>query len=284
MEVNETTNRADVERTTKIAVIRHPIDRFLSGFVNKCLRPSTTEEYDCYGCGQSLSCFVQHFRAQLWDVYRENDPNYNFFITNHLAPQTWYCNFKEHLRDYVFIKHSHGRYGLSKMATEMNKILTHAGSPSSLRSEITDAILVGRSHHSTFSSKHRRRAEHELYSNKTLLHIITELYYYDFLIFDFAWPTRVAQSEEVPALACPDTRFLDFPSRPTKPSVVDCPVSDLKDKLRYRLMDPYTTCSSYKKHGENARAACRLPRSFHSAPYWETLTCVDGQWQPNRGC
>lgn len=127
-------------------------------------RPSTTEEYDCYGCGQSLSCFVQHFRAQLWDVYRENDPNYNFFITNHLAPQTWsvrispalctlfqqiastnirfrYCNFKEHLRDYVFIKHSHGRYGLSKMATEMNKILTHAGSPSSLRSEITDAIL-----------------------------------------------------------------------------------------------------------------------------------------------
>lgn len=52
-----------------------------------------------------------------------------------------YCNFKEHLRDYVFIKHSHGRHGLSRMATEMNKILTHAGSPPSLRSEIIDAIL-----------------------------------------------------------------------------------------------------------------------------------------------
>ncbi|WKY08832.1 hypothetical protein Q1695_001759 [Nippostrongylus brasiliensis] len=156
-------NETELEGTTRFAFIRHPIDRFLSGYVNKCLLPSSNEikygVFDCYGCKQSLSCFIERFHDQIWDVYKKNNSELKYFIINHLAPQTWYCNFKNRLRDFVLIKYSRESRGISAMANQLDVVLRHAEIPLYLRKQIAEAIIAGESHHSTYHTVHRQRAE-----------------------------------------------------------------------------------------------------------------------------
>ncbi|VDL71328.1 unnamed protein product [Nippostrongylus brasiliensis] len=139
-------NETELEGTTRFAFIRHPIDRFLSGYVNKCLLPSSNEikygVFDCYGCKQSLSCFIERFHDQIWDVYKKNNSELKYFIINHLAPQTWYCNFKNRLRDFVLIKYSRESRGISAMANQLDVVLRHAEIPLYLRKQIAEAIIV----------------------------------------------------------------------------------------------------------------------------------------------
>ncbi|KAK6756367.1 hypothetical protein RB195_014652 [Necator americanus] len=165
---------------TRIAFIRHPLDRFLSGFVNKCILKTSNEEEDhCFGCAESLSCFVEIFRSQIWGVYS----NKQIAINEQRS-----CNFKEHLRDYILIYFGSGGESATKGADDMYRVFEYAGVPEHLRDEIRREISVGKSHHSTFSTVHRLKAEQELFSNQTLLKMVTELYYYDFVIFGHALP------------------------------------------------------------------------------------------------
>ncbi|KAL6742183.1 hypothetical protein Aduo_015360 [Ancylostoma duodenale] len=172
----------------RIAFIREPIDRFLSGFVNKCILKTSHETDSCYGCGSNLNCFVEEFRKQLWDVYTKNNPNYRFLITNTLAPQSWYCDFKEHIHDYVYIRYGNHSNGELGMVSQLHDVLKHAGIPQNLLTDIIESMLDGKSHHSTFFTDYRRMAANELYSNHTLLRMVMELYYYDFIIFDYPIP------------------------------------------------------------------------------------------------
>src|SRR5690242_12483993 len=43
-----------------LAVIRHPLDRFISGFVDKCVVKATWRDHEerCNGCRNNLTCFV----------------------------------------------------------------------------------------------------------------------------------------------------------------------------------------------------------------------------------
>ncbi|KAK5971551.1 hypothetical protein GCK32_015556, partial [Trichostrongylus colubriformis] len=210
---------------TRLVFIRDPIDRFLSGFVNKCILKGLNETVEyCFDCHSDLNCFVEAFREELWTIYersgRQRSP-----IGYHLAPLTWNCNFKDHLHDYIFLRHANGTSGVQFMAMELYRILERAGVPKSQLEDIKNAVLgrpddlleklklhhlalskidafypnsrvemiceipVGKSPHSTSSSIDRAEAERQLYGNKTLLKTVIELYYYDFLIFGYSIPS-----------------------------------------------------------------------------------------------
>lgn len=173
---------------TRLAFIRHPIDRFLSGFVNKCILKGPYEylEY-CFGCKSNLNCFVDELRRELLRIHDANG-EYDSPIGAHLAPLTWYCNFKENLHNYVFVRHENGSEGVRRMGAQLYNIFKSVGVPTSQRDDIKQAVLVGKSPHSTSSSSFRVEAEHELYANKTLLRSVIELYYYDFIIFGYEIP------------------------------------------------------------------------------------------------
>ncbi|KAI1702104.1 sulfotransferase family domain-containing protein [Ditylenchus destructor] len=77
------------------AVIRHPIDRLLSGFLDKCISHPIyldtgveEDKFTCHGCGANFTCFVinQYHRI----MAQSQQPEYR--ITNadiHFFPQSW---------------------------------------------------------------------------------------------------------------------------------------------------------------------------------------------------
>ncbi|KAK6045520.1 hypothetical protein COOONC_16975 [Cooperia oncophora] len=143
-ERNVIRNRPDAEDllgSTRIAFIRDPIDRFLSGFVNKCILKGPYEfvEY-CFGCKSDLNCFVEAFRKELWTIY-ETKGHHQSAIGYHLAPLTWHCNFKEHLRDYIFLRRANGTAGIQNTAKELYRVLESVAVPKSQREDIKNAVL-----------------------------------------------------------------------------------------------------------------------------------------------
>ncbi|VDM74040.1 unnamed protein product [Strongylus vulgaris] len=125
----------------KFAVVRDPIDRFLSGYADKCYPkrlPLPPER--CFGCEQNLSCFVETLLSNLRNITR--DPNATKYMeTSHFAPQTWSCNFKEHLHDYIIIKYESGQQGIRNIAFQFDDIFRLAGVPNYHRSEILKEML-----------------------------------------------------------------------------------------------------------------------------------------------
>ncbi|EYC05364.1 hypothetical protein Y032_0082g1540 [Ancylostoma ceylanicum] len=76
-------------RRVKFAVVRDPIDRFLSGYADKCYPkqlPLPPER--CFGCEQNISCFVETLLSKLRDLL-QNERATNYMETSHFAPQTW---------------------------------------------------------------------------------------------------------------------------------------------------------------------------------------------------
>ncbi|KAK6755001.1 hypothetical protein RB195_013771 [Necator americanus] len=76
-------------RRLKFAVVRDPIDRFLSGYADKCYPkqlPLPPER--CFGCEQNINCFVETLLSKLRDLLR-NSNAMDYMETSHFAPQTW---------------------------------------------------------------------------------------------------------------------------------------------------------------------------------------------------
>ncbi|EYC05368.1 hypothetical protein Y032_0082g1540 [Ancylostoma ceylanicum] len=109
-----------------------------------------------------------------------------------------YCNFKENFNDFIIIKYESGHRGIRNVASQFDDIFTLAGVPSHHRAVIRKEMLVGRTIHSTSGTTLRRHVEMLLYSNRTLLQMITQLYYYDFIVFGFKFPnlTEISQRYE----------------------------------------------------------------------------------------
>ncbi|WKY08132.1 hypothetical protein Q1695_007546 [Nippostrongylus brasiliensis] len=103
----------------------------------------------------------------------------------HFAPQTWYCDFFD---NFEIFKYRNGPEGSAYMADQLDSIFERAGIPKTIREKIHSEVRVGRSYHSTHGSEERKQAEQTLMSNKTMLKMLTKLYYYDFIVFDFPLP------------------------------------------------------------------------------------------------
>ncbi|VDO65751.1 unnamed protein product [Heligmosomoides polygyrus] len=111
----------------KFAIIRDPVDRFLSGFVDKCLQEPDqfAREFRCLGCAEDLLCFAERLFHLLYRMAlkREHIEREVWYVARHFAPQTWYCDFKTHLTDYTIIKHHPGANNTQLLAVSLDGIL-----------------------------------------------------------------------------------------------------------------------------------------------------------------
>ncbi|VDK46023.1 unnamed protein product [Cylicostephanus goldi] len=127
---------ADVLGTRlKFVVVRDPIDRFLSGFLDKCLRSPPAL---CFGC-RTIGCFIMAMHSRLWGAYKSSRPTHHI-MENHLAPHR-YCDFKDHLQSFIVIKYKNGQNGSLELANILDDIFKSAMVPKLLRDTIRREIL-----------------------------------------------------------------------------------------------------------------------------------------------
>ncbi|KAL6733791.1 hypothetical protein Aduo_004408 [Ancylostoma duodenale] len=167
-------------------IVRDPVDRFISGYVDKCLKEHAQRNNTCYKCRHDLRCFIRNLHASLRNVLKHNGGN--FYYDRHFAPQTWYCDFRDHLLNYTIIKYASGKEGYLKMATDFDTLFEKAGVPSHEREVVRSELLKGSTHHSTHGSQEALDVRDLLLSNEDMLAKIIEIYYHDFIEFDFPFP------------------------------------------------------------------------------------------------
>ncbi|WKY05875.1 hypothetical protein Q1695_006242 [Nippostrongylus brasiliensis] len=79
----QTARKRTGRRRIEFAVVREPLERFLSGFVDKCLH-----EKQCYSCNGDMGCFVSKLTTSLFRYYRDENSSSDFHL-DHFAPQNW---------------------------------------------------------------------------------------------------------------------------------------------------------------------------------------------------
>ncbi|CAJ0955157.1 unnamed protein product, partial [Mesorhabditis belari] len=91
----------------RYSVTRDPIERFVSGFLDKCLYSKNisggsyeNRKNPCGNCGGNITCFGEFIFSELSSIVRTNLKKYTL-ETEHFAPQNWNCNFKEAFAKYT---------------------------------------------------------------------------------------------------------------------------------------------------------------------------------------
>ncbi|EPB70980.1 hypothetical protein ANCCEY_09925 [Ancylostoma ceylanicum] len=120
------------------AVVRDPFERLISGYVDKCIREYSKSKKSCYDCPQNIRCFVHKLYASLRQTLN-NDGVINFL--HDLAPQNWYCDFRNPSHNYTIIKYEDSEGGYSKIGAEFDELLNRAGVSSNERVVIKGKLL-----------------------------------------------------------------------------------------------------------------------------------------------
>ncbi|PIC54976.1 hypothetical protein B9Z55_000444 [Caenorhabditis nigoni] len=90
---NEFTELKKIEKWQKMsifAVVRNPVDRFVSGFTDKCLREKVWRKYKsrCASCRTNLTCFVDKMYDRMMK-FAKNPYKGIDFDDSHFFPQSW---------------------------------------------------------------------------------------------------------------------------------------------------------------------------------------------------
>ncbi|GMT35191.1 hypothetical protein PFISCL1PPCAC_26488, partial [Pristionchus fissidentatus] len=97
-----------VKATKLLTIVRDPLERFISGYVDKCLKETRNKlgGKHCYGCGRGdIMCFVneQYKRVLLYSMGELKAGQRSYYDT-HFFPQNWYCGFNRALANYTIIR------------------------------------------------------------------------------------------------------------------------------------------------------------------------------------
>uniref|UniRef100_A0A7E4UZU5 Carbohydrate sulfotransferase n=1 Tax=Panagrellus redivivus TaxID=6233 RepID=A0A7E4UZU5_PANRE len=171
------------------AIVREPVDRFLSGFVDKCVRqPYNPKNGYCNGCASNMTCFIQSEYKRIITNSKKAIPSRNF-EDRHFFPQSWRCNFETEFDRYKFIQYSSNPTFEDQFLSKLFKIFQKQGVPKQRIAYINDQLSGGRTVHSTVESEARKFFEERLLSSPFLLEYVFRMFYWDFQLFQFKLPS-----------------------------------------------------------------------------------------------
>ncbi|EYB90098.1 hypothetical protein Y032_0223g2654 [Ancylostoma ceylanicum] len=178
------------------AVIRDPLERFVSSYVDKCIREGGYPR-GCYDCERDLLCFMQNLKKFLLAYI--DDPLIgieHIYIRRHFAPFSWYCNFGETLNTTHIVRLNLQQRG--DVARHINEILMKAGVQYRQRNYIQEELLKRLPNHSTNGAEERSEVERSVLSDPIIFQHFIDIYYYDYVIFGYKLPqiSRIKPEKE----------------------------------------------------------------------------------------
>ncbi|CAD6196722.1 unnamed protein product [Caenorhabditis auriculariae] len=158
-------------------VKRHPIDRFISGFIDRCIRLG----HNCHGCGFDIACYVKKLYEKLEIVV--NHPQDIHIDDFHVAPQNWFCQMEQNLNRLNFLRYSSD--STETFLLDLTAALKEEKvNPSTIR-HIGAQISSRSASHETKSSRIRPFLENLINSRKDLQQTLQAIYYWDFVLLDY---------------------------------------------------------------------------------------------------
>ncbi|CAB04541.2 Sulfotransferase domain-containing protein [Caenorhabditis elegans] len=174
--------------TTKLAIIRDPVERFLSGFVDKCIHEAEKKDYRCYGCNKDMVCVLkeQYERFKLIAEGRLLSFSYE---DRHFAPMSWFCDFdSETIKNYRFLFFGETEEKQSQTIRELMNIFSVHGVDNGTISHIFQELSANRTKHSTSGSAIREKIGKEMRSDPEAMRLLHLIYENDYRIFKLQSP------------------------------------------------------------------------------------------------
>ncbi|PAV83783.1 hypothetical protein WR25_22943 [Diploscapter pachys] len=166
-------------------ITRDPVERFVSGFVDRCIRKPTGKR-PCSGCGKNLTCFVVSEYKRMIDQSRSGYIPLTFEDV-HFFPQTWRCNLYKEYPHMRFIRYSSDPS--KTLSKELIAELRRQDVPNNKIDFITSRLVSGRkTEHTTVHSPVRKFIEQRLRSSQFLMEFIVKMFFYDFELLEYEFP------------------------------------------------------------------------------------------------
>lgn len=176
-----------------LAIVRDPVERFLSGFVDKCIRQPRAPNF-CLGCGANLSCFVHKEYARMLAESRRVAME-RTWEDMHFFPQSWRCNFRTLFANYTLLRVPNPRMQRQPFVDQLMTFLVHqiGIGPSIaqfLRQQLDPSAAGGaaRTLHTTDGTRVREFIEQRLRASPYLMEFVVRMFWYDFRLFGFPVP------------------------------------------------------------------------------------------------
>ncbi|CEF60905.1 Sulfotransferase family-containing protein [Strongyloides ratti] len=142
---------------TNIVFVREPIERFISGFVDKCLIAKDFIKIDptyCYGCKTNLKCFVNRFYNRIkQQILFPKKKHIDTFDDTHFYPQTWHCQLKLYRQYYTIIKYGTSDKQLKLFYKDFFGLLESKNIPSKQINFIKEGTINRHTPHSTSNKR-----------------------------------------------------------------------------------------------------------------------------------
>ncbi|VDM74567.1 unnamed protein product [Strongylus vulgaris] len=169
-----------------ILIVRDPLERFLSGFVNKCVR-EVGRPNPCYNCNGDIKCVMEKQYEQL--MGNAQKPSFLHTVEDaHFAPQSWHCELRKNIRKYKIIKYGGSNSSSESMFDELEKELKNRGVGQGVLNDIRAQVLHKRTMHQTYNSKARIDYESQIRNSPYLMKLLVKMFYYDYLLFGYPLP------------------------------------------------------------------------------------------------
>ncbi|CAJ0581055.1 unnamed protein product, partial [Mesorhabditis spiculigera] len=170
-----------------LAVVRDPISRFISGYINKCLVEvdQPKRKKNCYSCNKNLTCFVEHLYKNAQMFIRADGKKYLTYEAKHFFPQSWYCAFNNY--SYTVIHYGDDASTRHKMSTEILQFLKDAKVEQSSLKYIEDELNF-KSPHSNKNNSYKDLILTEIKSTPFLMKCLVQMFYYDYILFGVPLP------------------------------------------------------------------------------------------------
>ncbi|CAD5216332.1 unnamed protein product [Bursaphelenchus okinawaensis] len=172
-----------------LAVSREPIERFISGFTDKCLieKIYKKRKNTCNNCQGNVTCFIEkeYERMMRYSV----GERVNSFDDQHFFPQNWRCQFSTHFANYNIIKYSKTHEGTVSFFNELFNYFRQHNVTNQQIQFIQNQVNSGRTKHSTSDKTISLALEKEVRSSRYLMQMLIRMYYYDFVLFGYEVPT-----------------------------------------------------------------------------------------------